>query len=440
MEPIDNVTKGANVFHQAGPFEKVEAGVLNRKQQFVAVRGNVTARGATRPEVAPVEPKPFPNAGAQAEAASRTEPRPADPTPQPVPSKPEAEPASPAPFAQPPVEAPPRQAPIAESRRSAVEAQSPGAAGESRAAAVLHAAKNVRLTTPKGARFIRVTDTKGRQSVEPIENVTQGANVFHQAGPFQKVEAGVVNAKQQFVPVRGKVAATDTATPLKAALAAPKPLSGAGAPAEGAPSSEVKPTGLALQSDQQAGPGENSSSTSADPVPAYRWPGYTPPRSQKSASEDTGRTFAKNQETVERLPQGFDDAAFQKFARVARQIARQHGLPPGDLVVHGSRAAGTLPVSYDKTHDVDIALRVDRQQFFEAARDVLAHTPPGTKLFRQRQRRIKKGLITSFDLGSAFGQSKAEAFHDVPYTVDYSVILKDSSFDNGPFIPLGKHR
>lgn len=78
---------------------------------------------------------------------------------------------------------------------------------------VLNEAKNVKLTTPKGARFLRVTDSKGRQIVEPIENVTKGANVFHQAGPFKRVEAGVMNSKKQFVPLRGEITATDSNKP-----------------------------------------------------------------------------------------------------------------------------------------------------------------------------------------------------------------------------------
>lgn len=74
---------------------------------------------------------------------------------------------------------------------------------------VLNEAKNVKLTTPKGAQFIRVTDSKGRQIVEPIANVTKGANPFHQAGPFKRVESGVLNSKKQFVALRGELTATD---------------------------------------------------------------------------------------------------------------------------------------------------------------------------------------------------------------------------------------
>jgi len=45
--------------------------------------------------------------------------------------------------------------------------------------------------------------------VEPMENVTKGANVFHQAGPFRKVEAGVMNSRKEFVPLRGELGVTD---------------------------------------------------------------------------------------------------------------------------------------------------------------------------------------------------------------------------------------
>lgn len=87
----------------------------------------------------------------------------------------------------------------------------------------LHSASEVTVTTPKGATMIRVTDAKGRESVEPLKNVNKGSNPFKDAGPFKKVEAGTIDAKKKFVPLEGEVgvkeksnawtSATEDATP-----------------------------------------------------------------------------------------------------------------------------------------------------------------------------------------------------------------------------------
>lgn len=78
---------------------------------------------------------------------------------------------------------------------------------------VLSKSARVKLTVPKGARFLRVTDSKGRQIIEGIENVTKGANVFHRAGPFKKIEAGTMGSKKEFIPLKGELIATDANTP-----------------------------------------------------------------------------------------------------------------------------------------------------------------------------------------------------------------------------------
>lgn len=76
---------------------------------------------------------------------------------------------------------------------------------QAKPADTLHSAPEVTVTTPKGATMIRVTDAKGRESVEPLKNVNKGSNPFKDAGPFKKVEAGTIDAKKKFVPMEGDV-------------------------------------------------------------------------------------------------------------------------------------------------------------------------------------------------------------------------------------------
>lgn len=74
---------------------------------------------------------------------------------------------------------------------------------------VLHSAKNVKVTAPKGAKFLQVVDNKGRKITEPIDNVAKGLNPFHQAGPFKSVTAGVLNSRKELVPLKGDITITD---------------------------------------------------------------------------------------------------------------------------------------------------------------------------------------------------------------------------------------
>lgn len=202
--------------HPKDPMRPLVEGRAQMLRDLIADK----AQPAPVAESAP--PEPLSNAETQVQAAPSTKPTTAEETPPPVHSPNQAEPALSAPPSEssvtPPVEAVQKPEPVAAKKGAAVAAPVSAAAGGEKALSakptdVLHEAKNVKLTTPKGARFIRVTDSKGRQIVEPIDNVTKGANVFHQAGPFKKVEAGVMNSKKQFVPLKGDVTATDANAP-----------------------------------------------------------------------------------------------------------------------------------------------------------------------------------------------------------------------------------
>lgn len=72
---------------------------------------------------------------------------------------------------------------------------------------ILHDNGAVKLTVPPGASMIRVTDAKGRQTVERVANVGKGANVLQGAGPYKRVEAGTMATGGKFVPMKGEVLA-----------------------------------------------------------------------------------------------------------------------------------------------------------------------------------------------------------------------------------------
>lgn len=99
-----------------------------------------------------------------------------------------------------------------EPAKSGASAPVEGAAGDSKIdnPGTLHTAGKIAVTAPKGASFLRATDAKGRVSIEPLtgpHRITLGANPFQNAGPFSKVEAGVMGGKsrKEFLPIPGEL-------------------------------------------------------------------------------------------------------------------------------------------------------------------------------------------------------------------------------------------
>jgi hypothetical protein len=67
----------------------------------------------------------------------------------------------------------------------------------------LNKASQVKITPPKGATMVRVTDAKGKMAVQSLANV-QGENVFKGAG-IKKIEAGTIGKDKKFIPMKGEV-------------------------------------------------------------------------------------------------------------------------------------------------------------------------------------------------------------------------------------------
>jgi hypothetical protein len=133
-------------------------------------------------------------------------------------------------------------------------------------------------------------------------------------------------------------------------------------------------------------------------------------------------------------PQGFTERQSSRFARGARRLRREAGLPDGDLVIHGSRVRGTAR----NDSDIDVALRVGDREFFDLAERCLERTHPGTRLRETMLHRINhNGQLSSFDLGTDFQRLRRQLLDsESPFPVQFSVLRRGGRLDTGPFTPL----
>ncbi|GIF07833.1 nucleotidyltransferase domain-containing protein [Actinoplanes siamensis] len=156
----------------------------------------------------------------------------------------------------------------------------------------------------------------------------------------------------------------------------------------------------------------------------------------EEAAEVTARDMVRAAAgEVRQIPQGFTERQFGRFARGARQLRKQSGLPEGDLVVQGSRVRGTAR----STSDIDVALRLDERSFFEHAELMLGRAPIGTRLRKSMLRDIRQnGQLRSFTLGHEFQVLRRRLLDsESPFEVQFSAIRIGGRLDTGPFIPLG---
>jgi Nucleotidyltransferase domain len=127
------------------------------------------------------------------------------------------------------------------------------------------------------------------------------------------------------------------------------------------------------------------------------------------------------------VPQGLTDEQFAQFAQMTRDGA---GNISSDIVVQGSRAAGTAGA----TSDIDIAVRVDQQQFDDLIQQRFGEPNPDSAKWRTMQHAIETGKIQAGEAGLRWLRKQLES--TLGMDVDISVILKNGPFDQGPIIPL----
>ncbi|SDT81909.1 RHS repeat-associated core domain-containing protein [Streptomyces sp. TLI_053] len=125
------------------------------------------------------------------------------------------------------------------------------------------------------------------------------------------------------------------------------------------------------------------------------------------------------------LPQG---VTAEKFAEAAEQLRAHPRGQEGDLVVQGSRAAGTArPDS-----DIDFAIRVDSDRFDQLIGECFGTPNPGSAKEKTRDRAAQSGKIQAGEAGMK-GLRKLLA-RTLGMKVDLSVIRIGGPFDNPPFI------
>ena len=101
-----------------------------------------------------------------------------------------------------------------------------------------------------------------------------------------------------------------------------------------------------------------------------------------------------------------------------------------DIVVQGSRAAGTANVA----SDIDFAIRVNSKEFDKLIIKSFGSPKEGTAKWKTMQHAIKTGKIQSGEAGLRPLRKNLETL--LGKDVDISVVKKGGEFDNGIIIPI----
>lgn len=125
------------------------------------------------------------------------------------------------------------------------------------------------------------------------------------------------------------------------------------------------------------------------------------------------------------VPQGLTSEQFTAASQALRSGAGQYG---GELVVQGSRAAGTAgPGS-----DIDFAIRVTPERFKELVAQRFGNPNPGSAKYRTMEHAIKTGKIQAGEAGLSGLRRSLEG--QLGMDVDISIIQSGGPFDTPPFI------
>lgn len=127
------------------------------------------------------------------------------------------------------------------------------------------------------------------------------------------------------------------------------------------------------------------------------------------------------------IPQGLTEEQFEAMSATVR---REAGQISSDIRVQGSRAAGTArPDS-----DIDIAIRVPKEQFNELVEENFGKPNQGSAKERTMQRAIETGKIQAGEAGLRPLRKTLQS--QLGMDVDISVVRIGGPFDNGTMIPL----
>ena len=127
------------------------------------------------------------------------------------------------------------------------------------------------------------------------------------------------------------------------------------------------------------------------------------------------------------IPQGLTASEFkvasQRIYNEVKDISK-------DIVVQGSRAAGTAKAS----SDIDFAIRVNSKEFDQLIVKAFGSPKEGTAKWKTMQNAIKTGKIQSGEAGLRPLRKNLEKL--LGKNVDISVVKKGGEFDNGIIIPV----
>lgn len=128
-----------------------------------------------------------------------------------------------------------------------------------------------------------------------------------------------------------------------------------------------------------------------------------------------------------KIPQGLEKQPFETASKLIRDTV---GDISDDIVVQGSRAAGTARAN----SDIDFAIRVSKEQFDTLIKQYFKTPNPGTAAERTLLRAIQSGKIQAGEARLSGLRKMLEK--QFAMNVDISIILKDGPFDNGTIIKL----
>ena len=143
-----------------------------------------------------------------------------------------------------------------------------------------------------------------------------------------------------------------------------------------------------------------------------------PPSTPSSAT-------AAAQYSARAAPQGLTAEQFVEAGRFLRAHTAHLG---GELVVQGSRAAGTA----SPESDLDFGIRVEPAHFAGLIAERFRTPTPGSAKERTMQKAIETGKIQAGELGLSGVRRSLES--QLGMEVDLSAIRRDGPFDNPPFI------
>ncbi|WDZ88846.1 nucleotidyltransferase domain-containing protein [Nocardiopsis sp. HUAS JQ3] len=173
----------------------------------------------------------------------------------------------------------------------------------------------------------------------------------------------------------------------------------------------------------QDGTGEDQGSLTPDGGDSGS--GDEPPRDGTITSGNDDGESSKDYH--EGPPQGISQEDFEKGAELIRETV---GDRTDDIVVQGSRAAGTArPDS-----DIDFAVRINEETFHRIIEERFKQPNPGSSKERTMLHAIKVGKIQSGEAG--FKPLRLQLQEIFKMKVDISFILKKGPFDNPPFIEV----